>query len=351
MIDVWRHRKSDTKRFMWSKFDRKSHMLSWSRIDMFLISSCLMNKVSKCEILPGYASDHSIITLELNLGEQKRGPGYWKLNNMLLQDEKYVNIINEGIDKTLGMFGHLDPSRKWELLKFELAGISKEYAQFKRKKEKWKRFDLYRLLGDMQDELVTSPSLELADNISLVTNEISAYEMLDTKRVMFCCKQQWHQLGEHSSRYHFNMEKLNYISKTMYEVRKNNGELTKDYHEILNEQKTFYQELYSSNAEVHFSLVNQSGISLSDQLRTQLEVFISEDELFDALMTLKTRKVCGVDGLTLEFYWTFWRKLVCPLHVMLSHAIEQGRLSTSARHGIINLILKKGKDDKLVHNW
>ena len=118
LIDVWRHRNTDTKKFTWSKFDRKLHTLSWSRIDMFLISSCLMNKVSKCEILPGYASDHSIITLELNLGEQKRKPGYWKLNNMLLQDEKYVNIINEGIDKTLGMFEHLDPSRKWELLKF-----------------------------------------------------------------------------------------------------------------------------------------------------------------------------------------------------------------------------------------
>ena len=147
---------------------------------------------------------------------------------------------------------------------------------------------------------MTSASLELANNISLVRNEISAYEMLDTKRVMFHCKQRWHQLGECSSRYYFNMEKHNYISRTMYEVRKNNGELTKDYHEILNEQKTFYQELYSSNAEVHFSLVNQSGISLSDQLRMQLEVFISEDELFDALMTLKTGKVCGVDGLTLD---------------------------------------------------
>ena len=234
LIDVWRHRNPDTKKFTWSKFDRKSHTLSWSRIDMFLIPSCLMNKVSKCEILPGYASDQSIITLELNLGEQKRGPGYWKLNNMLLQDEKYVNIINEGIDKTLGMFEHLDPPRKWELLKFKLADISKEYAQFKRDKEKWKRFDLYHLLGNMQDELVTSPSLELANNISLVRNEISAYEMLDTKRVMFHFKQRWHQLGERSSRYYFNMEKHNYISKTMYEVRKNNGELTKDYHEILN---------------------------------------------------------------------------------------------------------------------
>ena len=116
-------------------------------------------------------------------------------------------------------------------------------------------------------------------------------------------------------------------------------------------KKTFHQELYSSNAEVHFSLVNLSGISLSDQLRMQLEVFISEDELFDALMTLKTGKVCGVDGLTLEFYRTFWRKLVCPLHAMLSHAIEQGRLSTFAHCRIINLIPKKGKDDKLVHNW
>ena len=107
----------------------------------------------------------------------------------------------------------------------------------------------------------------------------------------------------------------------------------------------------STQAMLKCTLVNQSGISLSDQLRMQLEVFILEDELFNALMTLKTGKVCGVDGLTLEFYRTFWRKLVCPLHAMLSHAIEQGRLSTSAHCGIINLILKKGKDNKLVRNW
>ena len=47
---------------------------------------------------------------------------------------------------------------------------------------------------------MTSPSLELANNISLVRNEISAYEMLDTKRVMFRFKQRWHQLGKCSSR-------------------------------------------------------------------------------------------------------------------------------------------------------
>ena len=38
----------------------------------------------------------------------------------------------------------------------------------------------------------------------------------------------------------FNLEKRNYVNKTMYEVRTKSGKITKDYREILHEQVCFF---------------------------------------------------------------------------------------------------------------
>ena len=100
-------------------------------------------------------SDHSIISLEIQIDELKRGPGYWKLNTSLLTDEKYISLIMETVTKILDMFKHLDLLRKWEMLKFELSNVSKEYLAKRSLDEKWKTFNLKRLLCEMQEELLS----------------------------------------------------------------------------------------------------------------------------------------------------------------------------------------------------
>ena len=51
-----------------------------------------------CKIAPGKSSDHSIISLELELMEsQNRGKGLWKFNNDLLTDPIYVQLIKDTI--------------------------------------------------------------------------------------------------------------------------------------------------------------------------------------------------------------------------------------------------------------
>ena len=70
------------------------------------------------------------------------------------------------------------------------------------------------------------------------------------------------------------------------------------------------------------------------------------------MMTLKRGKVCGSDGLSVEFYYKFWNILSEPLMAMLKQAFVDGHLSASARRGIINLIPKGGRrNDKLVKNY
>ena len=50
------------------------------------------------EIIPGYRTDHSGITLKLKLLESERGKGYWKFNNTLLKDNAYVTLIKNKIE-------------------------------------------------------------------------------------------------------------------------------------------------------------------------------------------------------------------------------------------------------------
>ena len=260
-------------------------------------------------------------------------------------------MVGEVISGTLSLFAHLDPLRRWELLKSENANVSKEYAQTKRGQEKEHKFQLTRLLSEMQNEMLHNGSETLVNNMEKVKMEIASFEKQDTQRAIFRCRRQWSLQGERPSKYFFNLEKRNYLNKSMYVVQKLNGELTKDYREILNEQKSFYEELYHYNPDIKFMLTNNNGAQLCEEERIMFEEHISKEELFDAMMTLKSEKVCGIDGLGLSFYRKFWKQLINPFHEMLIKALQTGFLSTSARHGIINLIPKRGRDDKLVKNW
>ncbi|KAJ8034295.1 hypothetical protein HOLleu_21072 [Holothuria leucospilota] len=78
------------------KFTWKSNIIPgiFCRLDFFLISKHLKLNVRSDGFIPGFCSDHSFVVLELTAGTLKRGPGFWKMNNSLLNDDNYLNLIN-----------------------------------------------------------------------------------------------------------------------------------------------------------------------------------------------------------------------------------------------------------------
>ena len=137
----------------------------------------------------------------------------------------------------------------------------------------------------------------------------------------------------------------------MYRVKKKDGSFTKDYHEILNLQYEFYQDLYSEDKSVNFTIRNDSGVMLSEILREEMDQSMSVNELYDGLMTLKPRKTPDCDGLGLAFYKVFWSEISDLLLEVYNQAILEGKLNPSGRRGIINLIPKKNREDYHIKNW
>ena len=85
LIDIWRLLNKDTKRYTWSQPNPSVKC----RLDYFLITNNLLKFVKSSKILPSIRSDYSLIELNVKIDGPKRGPGTWKLNTSLLNEEEY----------------------------------------------------------------------------------------------------------------------------------------------------------------------------------------------------------------------------------------------------------------------
>ena len=90
------------------------------RLDKFIYKSNLQNRLLEYYIKPNVFSDHEGIILKIDLGQRRKwGKGLWKLNNEILQEEKYVKymkwVITEFKEKKLSE--NLEPGEWWDLLK------------------------------------------------------------------------------------------------------------------------------------------------------------------------------------------------------------------------------------------
>lgn len=77
----------------------------------------------------------------------------------------------------------------------------------------------------------------------------------------------------------------------------------------------------------------------------------SHREFQDALKQLNKNKGPGSDGITPEFYTTFWDILHIPFYESIMFFIDQGLLSQEQRMDIVTLIPKKSQDRLLLNNW
>ena len=124
---------------------------------------------------------------------------------------------------------------------------------------------------------------------------------------------------------------------------------------ILKYEVEFYKTLCKSCAadshEIE-SYLNNSPFAhtLSDNDANLCEGNISLNELNDALNSMKLNKSPGLDGLSVEFFKTFWTKISPLLFNCILECSASGELSRSQKQCIFSLLYKKGDPENL-ENW
>ena len=130
LLDIYRQFHADTKSFT---YETKNSKLK-SRIDFFLVSRPISYNVKRTEVRSSIAPDHKAIFLGMELpSELKRGPGTWKFNNTLLENQDYIDVINFIHPRTLEKYKDVESRQLlWELIKMELRAKTMSYSKKKR---------------------------------------------------------------------------------------------------------------------------------------------------------------------------------------------------------------------------
>ena len=74
--------------------------------------------------------DHSKVSLNIDLLNLTRGPGYFKLNNSLLLDNDYQETVKKSI---ADINKEANTNTEWELIKGTIRNKTIKYATYKKK--------------------------------------------------------------------------------------------------------------------------------------------------------------------------------------------------------------------------
>ena len=128
LVYVWRLLNPDGRRYTWRRQKPEIHC----RLDFFLVSQSLTCSVTNSDILAGFKTDHSLITIKLALHSNPRGPGFWKLNTSLLEDDGYVKQIKTTIKAVQEEYQEdntINAALTWEMIKLKVREQSILYAK------------------------------------------------------------------------------------------------------------------------------------------------------------------------------------------------------------------------------
>ena len=209
--------------------------------------------------------------------------------------------------------------------------------------------DLHLKLTKLEKTLAQQENPELLAEILKVKAELEISSLAAAQGAQTRSRTKFIEQGEKNTAYFLNLEKTNAASNTITSITAENGQIFTTQNDILIQQTKFYKELYQEDP----SLQNKSDKYISDFLgqnctvpsleeedRDSCEGRITEKETAEALKDMKNGSSPGCDGLTTDFYKTFWQYIKEMLLEFIERSIEIGLVSQTQKRGIITLIHK-----------
>ena len=352
VVDIWRTMHPDKNGYTWRKLNPSP---CFSRLDYFFCSQNLLQLVDTIEVKPDLLTDHSIVQITLVFNPQKPGSGYWKFNNSFLQDKDFLDKINQLLDIELGT--QFDTVKtKWENIKLSVRNSVLQYSANRKKSNCNKIQVLSRQLEKLEKELADTQTNPVRfsntqEQIRLVRHELNQLHKLKTKGAIVRSRYRFARDGERPTKYYLNLEKRKSQARTLHRI-KVKDKIVDEPKQVLSQIKVFYQQLYTSIGATDLNYLNKLNLpQLSESERDMLDEPITMSEISWALKNMANDKAPGTDGLSVNFYKTFWSWLKGVFYDLVTEIVDEGQFHLTARYGILSLLEKIGKDSLILKNW
>ncbi|XP_071138839.1 uncharacterized protein [Mytilus edulis] len=143
------------------------------------------------------------------------------------------------------------------------------------------------------------------------------------------------------------LEKSRQTHKNISALTNEKGEIITDSSEILKLEKNFYENLYKStnpNENEIKKYITETKVdkTLSHEETQNLEGELTIKECTEAIKSMKLNKSPGIDGISVEFYRTFWTNLKEIVVKVFNTCYQKEEMSTLQKIGVVSLLYKKG---------
>ena len=345
LVDVWRAKNPNSKRYTW----RSNNPLVQTRLDYWLISATLMYNVTDCEIKPSIKSDHCLISLAISRNlNTKKGPGLWKFNSSLLQNDDYVQMMTVKFTYWDKEYSNMqNKNLKWDIIKSLIRIETKKFSKKLARQNKDAESELYERLQHIMVKLDVHQTESLLTEYQTIQNQLEILNSAKAQGAKIRAKVDWVADSERCTAYFLNLEKQHGKMASISRLVEN-GKEVKTHNEILEMLKCFYSDLYSKNNSLdpnnYKAFLNNNVPKLSQSSAALCEEPISYKKIQMAIKNLKSNKSPGTDGLTTEFYIFFYEKIKSYLFDCINYSFENKILSIEQRRGVLKIIPKKDKD-------
>ena len=247
--------------------------------------------MNKAEIIVFPHCDHHAIILEINDHNQRpRGPGYWVFNATLLEDKKYVDELNNKMPQFIDYHrGIEDKGLFWEMIKMEIRAVSIAYSKRKAKTLRDYENELTNKAQALLRDYNETNSQQTIDQYNKIKKELEHISFTRTNVSCIRSKARWYEFGERSTKFFLNLELRNSINKSITKLIKDNGNTITDPDEILDEQKTFYENLYASqrpdvnDSKFDLFFKNENIKKLNNEQKATCDGLLTLDEFWSTL--------------------------------------------------------------------
>ena len=192
-----------------------------------------------------------------------------------------------------------DKHLQWDYIKAEIRSYTVQYSSYKNKQRRAFKQKLENDLMIIQNQLHQELSDLKVDEYRYVKEELEKIEEIETKGAILRSRARWTEDGEKNTKYFLNLEKKNACDKSISQLQLNDGTIIDDPKCILNEQKLFYETLYSlpnnleaitNSEEMELKLTDANNCKLSEDEKQMCEGLVSEQECLNALKSMKNGK-------------------------------------------------------------
>ena len=324
-----------------------------SRIDYIMSTDALKKMISSVDIITAAVPDHKAVVATFKHSNTRRGKGYWKIDNSILNNKAYIVSIENIFHNTINEY-HMCPKRDvWDLCKIRFKEYSIRHCtelNLKRKNE----------ISEIEQKITNLDKILIHDrnntNIKKTRDNLkSRFDTLTINKAdgaQIRSSAKWVEQGERSTSYFLGLEKSRQVNNTINCLLSDSNAVCDTDQDILKQCTDFYNSLYTSrnpSDEKINKFYRKLGeiSSLDDTAKIKCEGHISTLESEEAVEKLSINKSPGLDGLSAEFYKELWPVVGEYVTQVFNEGFENGCLSNTQQESVLTLLYKKGDSKRL----